>query len=157
MISKEKTKVVDLKKAGNSIEFLGFQVRFAKSKYNKGQYVKIEPKKKAFSKAKMAVRKILDRKNNYMPVKDVGKRLNRFLDGWAGYFALGHHSATFAKMDHFVAERLRRHLQKRSQRGYKKSKTQTWYQVFKGMKLKRLTNKREDLRKAGCGKSACPV
>ena len=157
VINKEKTKVVDLKKAGSSIEFLGFQVRFAKSKYNKGQYVKIEPKKKAFAKAKMAVREILDRKNNYKPVKDVVKRLNGFLDGWAGYFALGHPFVTFAKMDHFVAERLRRHLQKRSQRGYKKSETQTWYQVFKGMKLKRLTAKREDSRKAGCGKSACPV
>ena len=157
VINKEKTKVVDLKKAGSSIEFLGFQLRFAKSKFNKGQYVKIEPKKKAFTKAKGAVKILLNRKNNCKPVKQVVGRLNRFLEGWAGYFSLGHPFATFAKMDHFVAERLRRHLQKRSQRGYKKGEQQTWYQVFKGMGLKRLTSKREDSRKAGCGKSACPV
>jgi RNA-directed DNA polymerase len=157
VINKENTKVVDLKKAGSSIEFLGFQLRFAQSKFNKGQYLKIEPKKKAFAKAKMTVKELLSQKNNYQPVKRVIERLNRFLTGWAAYFSLGHPSTTFTKMDHFVAERLRKHLQKRSQRGYKKSKTQTWYQVFKGMELKRLTNKREDSRKAGCGKSACPV
>jgi len=157
VLNKEKTKVVDLKTKGCSIDFLGFNLRYVQSKYNKGQYLKIEPKKKAFAKAKATVKDLLSPKNNWMPVKRIVKRVNGFLEGWAGYFSLGHPSATFAKMDYYVAERLRKHLQKRSQRGYKKSETQTWYQVFKGMGLIKLTSLREASRKAGCRKSARPV
>ncbi|MBS0636559.1 MAG: group II intron reverse transcriptase/maturase [Verrucomicrobia bacterium] len=156
VLNKEKTKVVDLKRKGCSIDFLGFNLRYVKSKYSNGQYLKIEPKKKAFAKAKETVRELLNPKNNWMPVKQVIKRVNSFLEGWGSYFSPGHPALTFAKMDYFVAERLRRHLQKRSQRGYKKGEGKTWYQLLKGLGLKRLTS-REASRKAGCGKSACPV
>lgn len=156
VLNKEKTRIVNLKKEGSSIDFLGFNLRFVKSKFN-GQYLKIEPKKKAFIKAKETIREKLSCKNNYRPVKEVIQEVNRYLEGWSGYFSLGHPFTTFAKMDYFVAERLRKHLQKRSQRGYKKGEEQTWYQVFKGLGLIRLTSKREASRKAGCGKSACPV
>lgn len=45
ILNKEKTKVVDLKQKGSSLDFLGFNMRYVKSKYD-GQYLKIEPKKK---------------------------------------------------------------------------------------------------------------
>jgi RNA-directed DNA polymerase len=157
VLNKEKTKVVDLKQKKSSIDFLGFNLRFDKSKYGTGQYLKIEPKKKALAKARMEIREMLSRKNNCKPVKQVVQRVNRFLDGWAEYFSLGHPSDAFAKMDYFVAERLRRHLQRRSQRGYKKNEEQTWYQVLQGLGLKRLTKKCEASRKAVCGKSARTV
>ncbi len=139
VLNKEKTKVVDLTQKKSSIDFLGFNLRFVRSKYNSGQYLKIEPKKKALAKARAAIREILNRKNNYLPVDEVVQRVNRFLVGWAEYFAIGHPSAAFTKMDHFVEERMRRHLQKRSQRGYKKGVDETWYQVFRRLGLKRLT------------------
>jgi RNA-directed DNA polymerase len=157
ILNKEKTKVVDLKKPGSSIDFLGFNLRYVRSKYDSGQYLKVEPKKKALAKAKDTIREMLSRKNNYKPTKQVVRELNSYLEGWAEYFSLGHPCNTFAKLDYFVAERLRRHLQKRSQRGYKKREGQTWYQVFKGMGLRRLTDKREAPRKAVCGKSARTV
>lgn len=157
VLNKEKTKVVDLKQKRRSIDFLGFNLRFVKSKYNSGQYLKVEPKKKALAKAREEIREILSRKNNFKPVKQVVKQVNRFLEGWGGYFDLGNPFDAFTKMDHFVEERLRRHLQKRSQRGYKKGEGQTWYQVLRGLGLKRLTKKCEALRKAVCGKSARTV
>jgi RNA-directed DNA polymerase len=157
VLNKEKTKVVDLNRRKSSIDFLGFNLRFVRSKYNSGQYLKVDPKKKALARAREEVREILSRKNNCKPVKQVIQRLNRYLDGWAGYFDLGNPFDAFAKMDHFVAERMRRHLQKRSQRGYKKGEDQTWYQVFQGLGLKRLTKKCEASREAVCGKSARTV
>lgn len=157
IINKEKTKVVDLKQKGTSIDFLGFNLKFAKSKFTKGQYLKIEPKKKAFAKAKTEIKEKLTSRNNYKPVKQIVQEVNGYLKGWAEYFSLGHPFKIFAKLDHFVAERLRRHLHKRSQRGYKKREEQTWYQVFKEMGLIRLTNKREASRKAVCRKSARTV
>jgi len=157
VLNKEKTRIVDLKKQGSSIDFLGFNLRYVRSKYNSGKYLKIEPKKKAVAKAKDAIREKLSPRNNYKPVKQVVNEVNRFLDGWAGYFSLGHPSDTFAKMDYFVGERLRRHLQKRSQRRFKKGEGQTWYQALRGLGLKRLTSQCEASRKAVCGKSARTV
>jgi RNA-directed DNA polymerase len=157
IINKEKTQVVDLKKAGSSLDFLGFNLRYVRSKYNNGRYLKIEPKKKAFEKAKETIREMLEQKNNFIPINRTVLRINRFLMGWAEYFSLGHPFDTFAKMDYFVSEGLRRHLRKRSQRGFKKSENQTWYQVFSGMGLIRLTRKCKTLREAGCRKSARPV
>jgi RNA-directed DNA polymerase len=156
-INKEKTRVVDLTKKGNSIDFLGFRMRYVKSKFGSGQYFKVEPKERALAKAKETIRLKLSSKNNFKPVKNVIGEVNRFLIGWAGYFSLGNPFDTFAKLDHFVEERLRRHLQKRSQRGYRKGDGQTWYQVFRGMGLIRISSQCEALRKAVCGKSARTV
>jgi RNA-directed DNA polymerase len=155
-INKEKTKVVDVKKEGASLDFLGFNIRFDKHKWN-GRYLKVEPKKKAFAKAKEAIREKLSRKNNYKPVKEVIRELNSFLTGWAEYFSLGDPVDTFTKMDHFVGERLVRHLRKRSQRGYRVGEGQTWYRHFRGMGLIRITSKCKVLRKAVCRKSARTV
>ena len=156
-LNKEKTKVVDLRVKRNSIDFLGFNLKFVKSKFNCGQYLKIEPKKKAFAKAKAAIKEKLSPKNNYKPIKRVVQEVNRFLQGWAEYFSLGNPFTTFTKLDHYVEDSLRRHLTRRSQRGYKKGESQTWYQVFRGLGLIRLTNKREATRKAVCRKSARTV
>lgn len=157
VINKEKTKIVDMKKKGSSIDFLGFNLRYVKSKFDKGQYLKIEPKKKAFAKAKDRIRELCHRRNNCIPLKHVVRRINRFLDGWSEYFRLGNPFDTFAKMDYFVSEQFRRHLKKRSQRKCKMGKGQTWYRVTEGMGLTRLTSKYETSRKAVCRKSARTV
>ena len=146
VINKEKTKLVDMKKKGSSIDFVGFNMRYVKSKINDGHYLKIEPKKKSFEKAKDRIRDLCARKNNYKPVKQVVQEVNRFLEGWSGYFKLGHPFDTFAKMDYFVEAQMHRHLRKRSQRGYKKDEEQTWYQFLQGQGLIRLSSKCEASR-----------
>ena len=157
VINKEKTKTVDLKKVTSSIDFLGFNIRYVRSKFFKEKYLKIEPKKKAFIKAKNRIREIVHHRNSYKPVEQVIQEVNRFLTGWREYFSIGNPFDTFAKMDHFVKESLYRHLQRRSQRGYKKNKDTTWYKVFKSLGLVQLTSKCEASRKAVCGKSARTV
>lgn len=155
ILNKEKTKVVNLKERGSFINFLGFNMRYVNSKFGSGQYLKMEPKKKSFMKAKDEIRQILNKKNNFKPVDRVIRELNQFLIGWAEYFSLGHPFDTFAKIDNFVEVGLWRHLQKRSQRGYKMEKG-SWYRNFKKKGLIRLTT-REASRKAVCRKSARPV
>lgn len=157
VLNKEKTKVVNLKEKGNSIDFLGFNMRYTRSKFDSGQYLKVEPRKKAFAKAKENIREKLDRTNNWKPIDMLIKELNRFLIGWSGYFSLGYPYDTFTKLDRFVERRLCANLQRRSQRGYKKSANETWYRVFQGMGLIRISSKSEALRRAVCKKSACTV
>ena len=52
-------------------------------------------------------------------VKDQVQNLNRYLRGWMGYFRLGHGSATFRKLAHFVNLRVRHVIwRRRGRRGY---------------------------------------
>lgn len=142
VLNMEKTKVVDLKKKGSSLDFLGFNMRYLRNKYPGGkEYLKIEPRKKAFEKAKQAIRERLSRSNNYKPVQVIIRDLNRYLIGWARYFSLGHPFSIFAKVDYFVETSLHRHLQKRSQKGYKMSRGQSWYQTFQRMGLIRISSR----------------
>jgi RNA-directed DNA polymerase len=49
-------------------------------------------------------------------VKDQVQNLNRYLRGWMGYFRLGHGSAMFHKLAHFVNLRVRHFIWRRKGR-----------------------------------------
>jgi RNA-directed DNA polymerase len=52
-------------------------------------------------------------------VKEQVQNLNRYLRGWMGYFRLGHGSAWFRKLAHFVNLRVRYVIwRRRGKRGY---------------------------------------
>lgn len=158
-INKEKTRIVTLKEVGSSIDFVGFTMRVERSQYGYvSTYVRIEPKKKAIQKAKDRIKELTSKSKNCYPIKDMIGELNRFLIGWAGYFSLGHPSRVFGKLDCYVGEKVVRNLKKRSQRAYKKPENQTWGQHLEELGLVRIaSNLAEANRRAGCGKSACPV
>jgi RNA-directed DNA polymerase len=156
-LNKVKTRIVNLKEEGSSIDFLGFNLRFAQSQYGNLQYLKVQPKKQAFEKAKDRIRSIINFRNNCRPIKEIVDAANSFLNGWSDYFQLGNPYDTFAKMDHFAGMRMYRHLRRRSQRGYNKGGDQTWYRAIQGLGLIRLTSRSKALRKAVCGKSARTV
>jgi RNA-directed DNA polymerase len=65
VLNKEKTRLVDMNEPGSSLDFLGFNLRYVKSKYGSGRYLKVQPKKKAFAKAKEAIREVLNPRNNF--------------------------------------------------------------------------------------------
>lgn len=141
-INKEKTKLVNLRPAGSSLDFLGFTMRHV---FVRGECVKfclITPSKKKLLKAKEVIREFTSSRNGYKPIQEVIGRLNRYLRGWGQYFSKGHPSKTFSAINGYVHERLYRFLQRRSQRGYKKPNTnQTWYEFIKNHGVLQLSKK----------------
>ena len=61
------------------------------------------------------------------PVRDLIERINRTLRGWQVYFSQGYPQTACRDVDSFPLRRLRNHLNRRSQRGYKKPKDVTWW------------------------------
>lgn len=138
-INKEKTKVVTLSEIGSHVDFLGYTFRVERCIYKKHQtYIRIEPKKKSVEKARDKIRELTSRDRSPVPIKDFVKQINSFLTGWQSYFKLGHPKRVFGKMDYYVEKKVIRHLQRRSQRGYKKPKGQTWYRHLRDLGLVRL-------------------
>lgn len=159
VLNKDKTRNGNLEEKGSSIQFLGFHIQFAKSKFEgKEDFLKITPSKSAMKKAREAIHKLTTSKMNCKPIKEVVKRVNLFLAGWTNYFKLGYPAEAFHDIDSYVYERLTNHLKRRSQRGFKKNKGQTWYQVLTGLGLMRTTSiEGEAFRKAVCKKFARTV
>jgi RNA-directed DNA polymerase len=141
-INKEKTKIVTLFEIGNAVDFLGFTFRVERSHFNSGTYIRIEPKKKAIEKAREKIREITSRSMNHIPVAQVIGKMNSFLEGWKGYFELGHPDRIFRDVDHYVRKSMENHLNRRSQRGHSKPKELTWYAYLKKLGLRPLYNKK---------------
>lgn len=133
-INPVKTKIVSLKDAKSSVNFLGFTIR--RLKYGKGQ---IQPTKQAIKKAKLRIRELTSIKYGCLSIDNVIKRLNLFLVGWGNYFNKGSPSYTFQEINWYVEQRLVNFLERRSQKGFKRPKGTNWHALLKGMGLFTLT------------------
>ncbi len=115
-LNREKTRVVNLLQEGASLDFLGFTFRRDKDLFGRDQrYLQIEPSKKALSRLREKVRVIVN-SGNKAPFEQMIEELNKLLQGWANYFKFGYPRRVFRKVNHYVRDRLTRHLQRRSQR-----------------------------------------
>jgi RNA-directed DNA polymerase len=65
-------------------------------------------------------------------------QINVHLAGWSNYFGHGYPRDAFRQINHFVQERLVRHLQRRSQRPYRPRGQVSWYAHLHGLGLKPL-------------------
>ena len=92
------------------------------------------------------------------------REINQVTRGWGNYFALAHHHRSFGQMNHFIAHRLRQWLWRKH--GNPSGNYKRWpdAELFDAYGLYQLpTNLAETratvtgTRKAGCGKTACPV
>ena len=166
VINREKTKIVNLDDPKGQLDFLGFTMRKESVRnVHWKKYCKNMPSKKSLQKARETIREITSPKNGFKPIPMIVKSLNLFLRGWGQYFNKGHSSKAFSSINYYVDERLYTFLQRRSQKGYKKkTESKTWYQEMRRLGVLQLTKQlfgrmsmAKDYRKAGCGKSACPV
>ena len=134
-INREKTQIVDMKKQGAKLSFLGFSFQYHRSRFSKGTYLNITPKEKALARAREKIKALTDKQLNFRPVPEVIQGLNRFLIGWGNYFHLGQPSKAFGKINYFVGFRLYRHLLRRSQRRKYNIGKGSWYGFFKSSGL----------------------
>ena len=119
-INREKTRMVDLGQAGQSLDFLGYTFRLMKDQYGRPQrYWNLQPSCKAMAREREALRKLIGPHQSHTPMPELIERLNRHLKGWSNYFKLGFPRKAFRQLNHFVRYRLGGHLGRRSQRGWR--------------------------------------
>jgi RNA-directed DNA polymerase len=119
-INREKTRVLDLRQSGQSLDFLGYTFRYDRDQYGRRQrYWNLHPSDKTRLREREALRQLINPKQSHTPLPELIERLNRHLRGWANYFGLGYPRQTFRALNHFVRCRLGKHLNRRSQRGWR--------------------------------------
>ena len=119
-LNREKTRVLDLRQTGQSLDFLGYTFRYDLDQYGRTQrYWNLQPSRKTMAREREAVRKLISPKQCFTPLPELIGQLNRHLRGWANYFKLGYPRNRFRDLNHFVRHRLGKHLRRRSQRGWR--------------------------------------
>ena len=136
----EKTRVVDLKQQGASLDFLGHTFRYDWDRYGRSRrYLNVFPSKKALRKERAALRDLTSSRVCFKPLPTLIEDLNRNLLGWAAYFRFGCPSAAYRNLNHYVRQRLRIHLHRRSQRPYRAPANVSLYAHFRRLGLRYLS------------------
>jgi len=127
-INREKTRVVDLKQEGASLDFLGYTFRYDRDLRGRGhRYLNVQASKKAILRERAKLRDMTSRHVCFKPIPDLIEEANRQLQGWANYFKLGYPHKAFRNINAYVQERLVCHLRRRSQRPYRPPKDRSFY------------------------------
>jgi len=127
-INREKTSVVNVSEQGQFLDFLGYSFRYDDDlKGRPCKYLNRFPSKKSLARARESIRELTATRLGGLPIGLVVRRLNRFLIGWSNYFGTGYPRKAFRAINQFVQQRLRRHLQRRSQRSLQPPKDMSWY------------------------------
>jgi RNA-directed DNA polymerase len=135
-INREKTRVVDLREEGASLDFLGYTFRFDRDRKGRDRnFLNVFPSKKAVQRERDKLCEMTSSHQCYKPISDLIGELNGHLKGWANYFSFGYHTGAYWEIDWFVRGRLIRHLQRRSQRPYHPPEGEGWYTHLKRLGL----------------------
>lgn len=119
-INREKTRTIQLREEGVSLDFLGYSFRYEKDLNRRPwRYLSLFPSRKSMEKERAKIRELTGPKYCFKPVGLLIEDLNEHLRGWKNYFRIGYCRREFRKINHFVRCRLIRHLNRRSQRRYR--------------------------------------
>lgn len=102
-----KTRVVDLRRAGERFRFLGFVVSWRRSDRSGRCYPHVEPSRKAQQNLRANVRRELNRWTQHRSSVETVRRVNRIVRGWGQYFHHGQSHKTFATLNDWLRERYR--------------------------------------------------
>jgi RNA-directed DNA polymerase len=135
-INREKTRVVDLREPGASLDFLGYTFRYDRHLKGRHQrYLNVFPSKKAVQREREKLHEMTNSHQCFKPISTLIGELNRHLKGWANYFSYGYPTGVYWEIDWYVRSRLIRHLQRRSQRPYHPAQGEAWYTHLKRLGL----------------------
>jgi RNA-directed DNA polymerase len=120
VINRDKTRTIQLRDGTETLDFLGYSFRFEKDRQGRPwRYLNLFPSAKSMEKERVNLRELTSPKQCCKPVSLVIEEINEHLVGWKNYFQVGYCRREFRKLNYFVRRRMLRHLQRRSQRGYK--------------------------------------
>jgi RNA-directed DNA polymerase len=126
-INREKTRVVNLREPGASLDFLGHTFRYDRDlKGRARKYLNVFPSKKAVQREREKLHEMTNSHQCFKPIPVLIGELNRHLKGWANYFSFGYPSSVYCEIDRYVQGRLIQHLQRRSQRPYHPPSGASW-------------------------------
>jgi RNA-directed DNA polymerase len=115
-LNRDKTRIVRMSREGESLDFLGFTLRYDWDLQGRRQkYLNIHPAKKAVGRLRDKIR-AKTRSGYKKPLREAIEEVNTILRGWANYFRYGYPRKEFRAVNHFVRCRFRRFLRNRSQR-----------------------------------------
>lgn len=134
-INREKTRIVNLRENGTSLDFLGYTFRYQRDWRWRKRYWRVEPSKKSLGREREKLRQMTGTGMGYKPLPQLIAELNRHLRGWANYFSFGHPQQAHREINWHVQTRLWYHLKRRSQRPYRIPEGQTLYGHLKTMGL----------------------
>jgi len=127
-INRDKTRVVNLKDQGTSLDFLGYTFRYDRDRFGRERrYLHVGPSAKALARERDKLRDMTSSRFGWKPIPTLIQELNRHLAGWANYFGAGYPRHAFQSINEFVRCRLRRHLRRRSQRAFRPPEGRSWY------------------------------
>lgn len=134
-LNREKTKVVKLQRS-DGLDFLGFTLRFDRDLHGRDRtYLNVVPSAKSQKKARDAIRQRTGPDKCFKPTPDVVKDVNLFLRGWANYFRYGYPRMAFRNLGHFARNRMITHLNRRSQRKYRRPDGMSHYRYLQELGL----------------------
>ena len=135
-INRDKTRVVDLRQKGASLDFLGYTFRYDRDlRGGPHRYLNVLPSKKAVAREREQLREKTGPRQWWLPIPHLIEDVNRHLRGWANYFGYGYPSVAFREINSYVRQRLTRQLQRRSQRPFRPPEGVTDYEYFQRMGL----------------------
>jgi RNA-directed DNA polymerase len=119
-INREKTRCVNLKEEGQRLDFLGYGLRYYRDLQGRPwKYLNVSPSPKAIKRERVKLKAMTNKRQCCTPIPELIVRINRQLRGWSNYYGHGYPRQAFRNINHYVEERLIRHLNRRSQRKYK--------------------------------------
>jgi len=135
-LNRAKTKVVNLRDPGASVDFLGYTFRYDRDLMGRGhRYLNVTPSKKALKKHRQSLRTVISRRQSCVPITQLIETINRRQRGWANYFSFGYPRKAMRAMNWYVQGRLIGHLRQRSQRPFRLPKGRSYYRHLKQLGL----------------------
>jgi RNA-directed DNA polymerase len=130
-LNRDKTRVVDLKEPGASLDFLGYTFRYDRDRYGSTRrYLNVTPSKKALQKERDYLREQTGPAQCSRPLPLLVAELNAHLLGWANYFSFGYPRRALRQISAFACARLTYHLQRRSQRAFRPPTDMSYYEYL---------------------------
>jgi RNA-directed DNA polymerase len=119
-INRDKTRVVNLKEEGASLDFLGFTFRYHDDLLGRPwKYLNVAPSKKVLNKEREKLHEMTNHHQCFKPIPKLVEELNRHLKGWRNYFDFGYPRMVFREVNSYLRSRLQQHLERRSQRPFR--------------------------------------
>ena len=138
-VNREKTRIVKLHQSGQSLNFLGFTLRYDRDLFGRARrYLNVFPSAKAMARAHDRVRELTGPKRCFVPIREMINDLNRWTKGWGGYFRHGYPRKCFRDLNRFLQLRSARHLRRRSQRAYRTPAGESFYTHLQRLGLRLL-------------------
>ena len=135
-INREKTRVVNLKEEGASLDFLGYTFRYDLDLKGRGsKYLNVIASAKSLTRERGKLREMTSSRMCFKPLPRLIEELNQHLRGWANYFGYGYPRKGYREINRYTRERLTRHVRRRSQRPFRPPEGVSYYERFKQMGL----------------------